>query len=138
MGTMIEEIGETLKRTSNVAEVQYNQGELVVTLMIPNNRKQTVRLDYRPSTYGQYGLLRFQSRVCAPRSATQIRNALEMNGGSHCWGLALDTAVTPPVLDVVYNVVAQNTEVYEVLNLLLQVATRADELERTTTNADSF
>jgi hypothetical protein len=138
MKTVIEQIGDTLRRTPGVPDVQIGENQLLVTVNLGGNRKQTVRLEYLPSKFGKYAVLRFQSRVCVPNNAQQIRKALELNASNEFWGLALDTSVEPPVIDVLHSMIAQGSEINAILAALTQVASRADELEEAASGGDHF
>ncbi len=70
-----------------------------------------------------------------------IRQALRANAESDCGAYALDTATTPPAIDVVYGLVlAPECEINpnEVITAVRRLAAFADDAERRTMGTDVF
>lgn len=137
MPTLIEEFGALLKQIRGV-QVECGLMEMLVTLPTNEGRSQTVKVLCHRGTRGPYNVLRLVSRACVPRDHKVVHRAMRMNAGNELGGLALDSSSDPPVLDVVYNLIADSLDPNEFVSSVYRVAGLADRLEQRIEVRDEF
>ena len=137
MATVIEELGQLLSRAKGI-QVTYQAADMLVTMSVGNGRKQTVMVTTQRGHHGAYSLIRLRSRVSAIAEPKMVRDALRANTGLSLGGLALDTSTSPPALDMIYSIIADNMNINTFVSALQRVARRADDLERRLCGTDQF
>jgi hypothetical protein len=137
MPTLIEELAASLRQVHGVC-VEHGLTELLATLPVGNGRSQTVKVVCDRATRGPYHLLRLTSRACAARDYKIVQRALRTNAGNELGGLALDTSTDPPVIDVVYSLIAEGVAINDFVDSLYSVAGLADHIEERFEGRDEF
>src|SRR4051812_46359843 len=128
MTTLIEQFGVMLKQIPGVY-VEFRLAELLVTVPLGNGRRQTVKVSSHRGTRGPYNVLRIISRACIARDPKIVNRALRANAGNELGGIALDPHCDPPILDVVYNIIADDLPANTLINSVYRVADFADRIE---------
>lgn len=139
MARLIQDLAKILKSAHGVPmHVDVHDAEMLVTLELPNNRSQGVKITLRDIPERSVSLVCMRSRASVARDHRSVRLALEANGGFRIGGLALDTSTVPPMIDVVYNLDADELNLAEFLRVLSQIAIYADAIERRNLGSDEF
>jgi hypothetical protein len=139
MPTLIQVLADILR--SPEAHVECGENSMLVTVRFTNGRKQVVKVRYHDGRYGRYGAIHYQTRVCTATSPSLIRQVLQANAENEWGGYALDTSVTPPMIDLVYALpIPAEAEVNpaDVISALQHIATVADTAEAQFTGMDAF
>jgi hypothetical protein len=139
VATLIQELGKLIERSG--IPVQCGENEMLITMSMKNGRKQTVKIHSVRNRYGTYSVLRFQSRVCIAQGAAMIRAALKANADSDYGGYALDTTVTPGMIDIVHGyVITPQCEWIpsDVFTAIQRLAAFADDMEQRVMGGDVF
>lgn len=116
----------------------HNDSQILVTLLVAGNRRQAVKVTLRQAPAGLGHVLCLQSRAGTAQSPQAVRTALAANSRLSLGGLCLDTSTSPPSIDVVYNLVANQLDFDEFLMALQVIAQHADGIERRTGGKDEF
>lgn len=139
MSFLIQELAGLLKTVRGVPmRLEANKTQILVTLDLANGRSQTVLISTRdlPGHLGQF--VRLQSRACLARDHRFVKSALFANAGMLLGGLALDTSTDPPAVDVIYSLDADQLNLTELLQALVEIAQHADQIEQRNLGSDNF
>ena len=101
-------------------------------------RTQTVKVTCPADNKRSFQILKLQSRACLAADYRFVLDALKLNADSEWGGLALDKTITPPAIDVVYNLVADGLHPQAFVTALTRVASFADRIELLTRGSDHF
>lgn len=135
----MQELVRRLKAVENLPmHVAHNDAQMLVTLQVAGNRRQAVKVTLRQGPSGLGHVLCLQSRAGTAQSPQSVRTALAANNRLTLGGLCLDTSTSPPSIDVVYSLVANQLDFDEFLMALLAIAQHADSVERRTGGKDEF
>ncbi len=139
MASYVQDLVKLLKAVPNLPmHIEHNETQMLVTVVIGSQRRQSVKVSLRPIP-GRLGHVVFlQSRAGVARNHQMVRSVVQANSQVRLGGLCLDTSTSPPSIDVVYSLVAENLEFDEFLLALQLVAHHADAIERRTVGSDEF
>jgi hypothetical protein len=118
--------------------IAHNDAQMLVTLQVAGNRRQAVKVSLGQAPAGLGHILSLQSRAGTAQTPQAVRSALAANNRMSLGGLALDSSTSPPSIDVVYNLVANQLDFDEFLMALQAIAHHADGIERRTGGKDEF
>ena len=118
--------------------VMHNSAQILVTMQVAHTRQQTVKMTLRSLPAGLGYAVCFQSRAGFAKSPESVRSALAANNHVALGGFCLDTTTSPPSIDLVYNLVADELDFDEFLTALQLVAHHADAIEQRTSGKDDF
>ena len=119
-------------------EFQVEREEMLVSMQIPPNRHQVVRVFSTPSRYGKFQLLRLQSRACVAADHRIVSELIQLNDATSLCGFVLDQVQGENVIDVTYSFVLEHVGFHHFLPALQRVAKLADDIEAMTSGGDSF
>jgi hypothetical protein len=115
-----------------------NEAQILVTLQVAAKRRQAVKVTLRQAPGGLGHIVCLQSRAGTVQTPQAVRTALAANNRLSLGGLCLDASTSPPSVDVVYNLVANNLDFDEFLMALQVIAQHADAIERRSSGKDEF
>jgi hypothetical protein len=124
-------------RPNRNLRVHRGEDELQVEIYL-GTRKQTVNVSLKWVPSSRFHCLRLISRACVAQDHRKIRAALEANSSLELGALCMDTSTNPPVIDVTYTLVAEDSTCDEILHALFVVAQHADNIEKRATGRDVF
>jgi len=134
--TIIQDLGRMLMHVPG-AHVDFRDAEMLVTLQLGAGRQQVVKVfSLKTETGGRF--VRLQSRAVAIKSHGTVRSALRENCGFGIGGLAMDTSVNPPMLDVILSLPVVDLNNDEFLSAIMSVAHYADSIEQRSGGPDQF
>lgn len=116
----------------------HNDLQILITLQVAGNRRQAVKVTLKQAPTDLGHVLCLQSRAGTAQSPQAVRTALTANNRLSLGGLCLDISTSPPSIDVVYNLVANQLDFDEFLMALQIIAHHADGIERRTVGNDEF
>lgn len=137
MRTLIDDYADLLSQVPSF-QVQRRPSEMLVTVSLSANRRQTVRIETRRSRHGSHAILRLQSRACTTTDPLAIRHFMQCNLEPEWGGLALDTTTDPPAVDLIYSLLADGTDVVILCKSIQRIAQCADAIEQRMSADDEF
>ncbi len=117
--------------------VEKGEREILVEVAL-ENRKQTVSISLKFHKSAGCHSLRLVSRACPVKDHKTVRAALLANSNLEFGGLCLESSTSPPVMDVFYSLVAEETPFEDVVKALVSVAQFADRIEKRMVGSDVF
>src|SRR3954469_8160474 len=97
MQSIIQDLVKLLRTVHSLPmHIEHNESQILITMMVNSNRRQTVKVMIRKAP-GRLGhVVRLQSRAGVAHNHQIVRTALMANRNLSLGGLCLDTSTSPP------------------------------------------
>jgi len=117
------------------ADVQSNVDRIIINIRLAGRRSQNVYIEFCPISSTESRLIRIFS-VCAPVDDKYLRRALEFNATMSHGALAIQDINGEPYFVMLNSHLQATCEAEDVCRSVLEVAQRADDVERMLTGRD--
>lgn len=139
MTSFITALAQHFRETYHLSVV-HRDAEMLVTVRLDKGREQRVKLVTMACEHRdiEYVVLRLQTRVCLASNHKIVQRALQANASSEPYAFALDVLSEPPVIDLLFHCRARVDGIHDIYGAMMQIAERADAIERKVSPEDVF